>query len=365
MTIDSTRFMRAARRLPVDRTPVWFMRQAGRVLPEYRAVRGALSLLEVCKRPDVCTEVTLQPVRRFGVDAAILFADIMHPLIGVGIDLDIVDGVGPVIKDPVRTMADVPRLRTLVPEADLPYVLETIRLLKHDLGDATPLIGFAGAPFTLAAYLIEGKSSRDFARTKALMYSAPDVWHAMMERLTHMVVAFLAAQRRAGVDTLQLFDSWIGCLSPNDYQRYVQPYIQTIFSSLRALGAPLIHFGVNTATLLTHMAGDGADVIGVDWRTPIDDAWDIVGPAKAVQGNLDPTVLLGSPEVIDREVNDVLRRVAGRPGHIFNLGHGLLPMTTVDAVERAIDAVRSYDESPSDGSSDALVEFTSLEVGAF
>jgi uroporphyrinogen decarboxylase len=360
MSIDTTRFMRAARRQPVDRTPVWFMRQAGRVLPEYRAVRGALSLIDICKRPDVCTEVTLQPVRRFGVDAAILFADIMHPLIGAGIDLDIVDGVGPVIAEPVRTRDDLPRLRTLVPETDLPYVLETIKLLKSDLGDATPLIGFAGAPFTLAAYLIEGKSSRDFARTKALMYTTPDVWHGIMERLTDMVIAFMASQRRAGVDALQLFDSWVGCLSPSDYRRYVQPYTRRIFTALAPLGAPLIHFGVNTATLLSQMATDGASVIGVDWRTPLDDAWRIVGASKAVQGNLDPTVLLGSPEVIEREVSDVLRRAGGRPGHIFNLGHGLLPQTPLSGVERVLECVRGYVEPEL-----SLAEAIAVEAGAF
>lgn len=343
MTTDSTRFMRAARRQPVDRAPVWFMRQAGRVLPEYRLIRGTLSLMDICRSPDLCAEVTLQPVRRFRVDAAILFADIMHPLFGVGIDLEIVDGVGPVIREPVRSAADLPRLRTLMPEADLPFVLDTIRLLKAELGDATPLIGFAGAPFTLAAYLIEGKSSRDFAKTKAVMYSAPELWRSIMERLTGMVIAFMAAQRRAGVDALQLFDSWVGCLSPSDYRRYVQPYTRMIFKSLGTSGVPLIHFGVNTATLLPHMASDGASVIGVDWRVPLDDAWEIVGPSKAVQGNLDPAVLLGSPEVIDREVTDVLRRANGRAGHIFNLGHGLLPTTPISGVERALESLRRYD----------------------
>jgi uroporphyrinogen decarboxylase len=321
---------------------VWFMRQAGRVLPEYRAVRQALSLLDICRRPDVCAEVTLQPVRRFGVDAAILFADIMHPLVGVGIDLDIVDGVGPVIRQPVRDRAGIDALRPLVPAADLPYVFETIRILKADLGDRVPLIGFSGAPFTLAAYLIEGKASRDFARTKRMMYAEPELWHDLMERLTTIVTAYLLAQHAAGADALQLFDSWVGCLSPGDYARYVRPYTFRIFAALSRTGAPRIHFGVNTATLLPAMRNDGASIIGVDWRTRLDDAWRVIGTDKAIQGNLDPAVLLGSPEVIERETRDVLRRAAGRPGHIFNLGHGLMPQTPFESVERVIDCVRAY-----------------------
>ena len=342
MTIESTPFMRAARALPVDRTPVWFMRQAGRVLPEYRAVRDVLSLLEIGRRPDVCTEVTLQPVRRWGVDAAILFADIMHPLIGAGVELDIVDGVGPVILNPIASMADVERLHPLVPELDLPYVLETIKLLHADLGERTPLIGFSGAPFTLAAYLIEGKSSRDFARTKTMMYRAPAVWHGLMQRLTAMVIAYLSSQRAAGVDAIQLFDTWAGCLSPSDYRGYVRPYTQRIFRELSPLGVPLIHFGVNTAALLPMMARDGADVISVDWRIDLDVAWTAVGRGLAIQGNLDPAVLLGPSSIIDRAVNEILDRAGGRPGHIFNLGHGLLPQTPLGSVDRVIDCVRDY-----------------------
>lgn len=341
MTIESTLFMRAARRLPVDRTPVWFMRQAGRVLPEYRAVREGLSLLDICRRPDVCTEVTLQPVRRFGVDAAILFADIMHPLLGAGVELDIVDGVGPVIHTPVRSKAEVDKLRPLVPERDLAFVLDTIRLVKTELGHATPLIGFTGAPFTLAAYLVEGRASREFTRTKAMMYAEPALWNDLMTRLADMVIAFLKSQVAAGVDALQLFDSWVGCLSPNDYARYVQPHSRRIFAALESSGVPLIHFGVNTATLLPLMKDDGATVIGADWRIPLDKAWEIIGDDRGIQGNLDPTVLLAPASVIDREVADVLRRAGGRPGHIFNLGHGLLPVTPIAGIERAIDAVRA------------------------
>ncbi len=342
MSLEASRFLRAANRQPVDRTPVWFMRQAGRVLPEYRSVRDKLSLLEICRRPEVCADVTLQPVRRFALDAAILFADIMHPLVGAGVDLDIVDGVGPIIQHPVRTADDVAALRTLEPEADLPYVLDSIRLIKRELGDRLPLIGFAGAPFTLAAYLIEGKASRDFVNTKRLMYGAPDVWHTLMGKLADMVAAFMRAQRAAGVDTLQLFDSWVGCLSPDDYVRYVQPYSRRIFTALADLDIPRIHFGVNTATLLPHMKDDGGTVVGVDWRLPLDTAWQVIGTHRAIQGNLDPTVLLGAPDVIQREVHAILARAAGRPGHIFNLGHGLLPMTPISGIERALECIHTY-----------------------
>jgi len=341
VTIESTLFMRAARHRPVERTPVWFMRQAGRVLPEYRAVREKHTLLEICRLPEVCTEVTLQPVRRFGTDAAILFADIMHPLVGAGVPLDIVDGVGPVIETPIRTPKDIDILRPLVPEVDLPYVLTTIKMLKAELGDRTPLIGFAGAPFTLAAYLIEGKASREFLRTKTMMYSAPEAWHELMTRLTDMVIVFMRAQRAAGVDALQLFDSWVGALSRNDYVRYVQPYARRIFTELTPLGAPLIHFGVNTATLLDAMTTDGASIIGADWRIPLDRAWDLIGHDKGIQGNLDPAVLLGPKHVIEREVSDVLDRAGERPGHIFNLGHGLLPNIPVAAIEHVLATVHA------------------------
>lgn len=347
MTIENTRFMRALRRQPVDRTPVWFMRQAGRVLPEYRAIRQDRTLLEICRWPDLCAEVTLQPLRRFDMDAAILFADIMHPLVGAGVDLDIVDGTGPVIHAPLRAQKDLARLRPLVPEDTLAYVLETIRILKSDLAGRTPLIGFSGAPFTLASYLIEGKASREFVRTKTMMYAAPDLWHALMQRLTDIVIAYLRAQCTAGVDALQLFDSWVGCLSPSDYRRYVRPYSRRIFATLADTGVPVIHFGVNTATLLLLMKDEGADAIGVDWRIPLDEAWASIGPDLAIQGNLDPTVLFGTPELIAREVYSVLARAEGRAGHIFNLGHGLLPSTPLDGVERAIECVRGGAAPPS------------------
>lgn len=341
MPTENSLFMRAARRLRTSRPPVWFMRQAGRVLPEYRAVRERMSLLEICRQPDLCAEVTLQPVRRFGVDAAILFADIMHPLVGIGIGLEIREQVGPVIDEPVRSAADLPRFRALDPEGDLPYVFDAIRLLRRELADERPLIGFAGAPFTLASYLIEGRPSRDFLRTKALMYGAPEVWHALMDRLAEIVATYLRAQLAAGTDAVQLFDSWVGCLAPTDYRAYVQPYVRRIFAALADAGAPLVHFGVNTATLLADMRADGGSVIGVDWRIPLDEAWTVIGPERAVQGNLDPAVLLAPPDVLARAVDDVLARAGGRPGHIFNLGHGLHPQTPLDAVYRVVERVRA------------------------
>ena len=332
--------MRAARRLPVERTPVWFMRQAGRVLPEYRAVRERMTLLEICRHPELCTEVTLQPIRRFEMDAAILFADLMHPLVGIGIDLELAEHVGPVIAEPVRTEADLARIRPLDTAADLPYVLESIRLIKRELAGKIPLIGFVGAPFTLASYLVEGKPSRDFVKTKTLMYSRPDTWHALMTRLAGVIVSFARAQVEAGADVIQVFDSWIGCVSPQDYERFVRPSVQRIFADLAPLGVPMIHFGVNTAMLLPQMKDDGGTILGADWRIPLDEAWRTIGYDKGIQGNLDPAVLFGPPDAIDAAVKDVLARAANRPGHIFNLGHGLHPQTPVDGVQRAVDAVR-------------------------
>lgn len=338
--MESTLFMRAARRQPVERTPVWFMRQAGRILPEYRAIRERMTLLEICRHPDLCTEVTLQPVRRFGMDAAILFADLMHALVGIGIDLELAEQVGPVIAQPVRTRADLERIRALDAEADLPYVLESIRLLKRELNGSVPLIGFVGAPFTLASYLVEGRPSRDFVRTKSLMYSDGETWHGLMSRLSDVVVSFAKAQIGAGVDVIQLFDSWIGCVSPADYETFVRPYVQRIFSQIAPLGAPMIHFGVNTGHLLEQMRSDGGTIIGVDWRTPLDEAWATIGYDKGIQGNLDPVALFAPADAIRAAVGDVIRRAGGRPGHIFNLGHGLHPQTPLDGVYRAIEAVR-------------------------
>ena len=332
--------VRAARREIVDRTPVWFMRQAGRILPEYRAIRERLTLPQISKRPHVAAEVTLQPLRRMSLDAAILFADIMTPLIGVGVALDIVEGVGPVIDAPVRDEAGVRAIRELDPEADVPYVLETLRLVRRELTAQQALIGFAGAPFTLAAYLIEGRPSRDFVRTKSLMYGAPATWHRLMDRLAELTIAYLRAQIAAGVDVVQVFDSWVGALSPDDYARYVQPYMRRIFVSVGPTGVPMIHFGVATSTLLPMMRTDGATVIGLDWRVPLDDAWALIGHDVAVQGNLDPVALFAPPEVLEAQAGDVLQRAGCRPGHIFNLGHGFLPDTPLDSAIRLTEYVR-------------------------
>lgn len=340
-SVHDALMVRAARREPVERTPVWFMRQAGRVLPEYLAVRERWSLIEICRQPELCAEVTMQPVRRLDVDGAVMFADIMLPLVGIGVDLELVDGVGPVIANPIRSARDLDVLREIDPAADVPFVLETIRLVNRELGGARPVIGFSGAPFTLAAYLIEGRPSRDFLRTKAMMYGEPALWHALMERLTDMAIRYLTAQIDAGVAIVQLFDSWVGALSLQDYQTSVQPYTRRIFTALRQCATPMIHFGTGTAALLETMATDGADIIGVDWRMPLDTAWQRIGHEHGIQGNLDPAALLGPRAHIAAAITDVLERADGRPGHIFNLGHGLHPGTPLGNVEYAVECVRS------------------------
>jgi len=339
-------FMRAARREQTERTPIWFMRQAGRILPEYRALRERWSLIEICRQPELCAEVTLQPVRRMPVDAAVMFADIMLPLIGVGIELDLVDNVGPVIRHPIRDRAGVEALRPIVPEEDVPFVMETVRILKRELGGKTAVLGFSGAPFTLASYLIEGKPTRDYALVKAMMYGEPELWHALMERLTSIMIDYLLAKVEAGVDALQLFDSWVGALSPQDYEQYVRPYSQQIFAALAPTGLPFIHFGTNTATLLDQMKDDGGSTIGVDWRIPLDLAWERIGHERGIQGNLDPTLLLAPPAIMEAGAADVLRRAGGRPGHIFNLGHGLMPQTPLDNVIRLVDFVHEHSALP-------------------
>ena len=332
-------FLRAARGLPTEYTPVWFMRQAGRTLPEYRQVRERWTLLEICRLPEICAEVTLQPMRRMPLDAAVMFGDIMLPLAGVGVELDIVEKVGPVIATPVRDLAGVARLRDLEPEQDVAEVLEAVRLVRRDLEPHRAVLGFAGAPFTLASYLVEGKPTRDFVHTKALMYGAPDVWDALMSKLARIAAAFLRANVEAGADALQLFDSWVGALSLTDYVRYVQPYTRRIFAELADLDVPLVHFGTNTAHLLDAMKTDGGTVMGLDWRLPIDDAWARVGHDLGVQGNLDPAVLFAPAAAVESAAEDVLRRVGGRPGHVFNLGHGLLPATPLANIEQLVDVV--------------------------
>ncbi|MBM7843094.1 uroporphyrinogen decarboxylase [Herpetosiphon giganteus] len=336
------RFLRACRREAVDTTPVWFMRQAGRALPEYRAIREQYGFMDICYQPELCAEVTLQPVRRLGVDAAIMFADIMTPLIATGVGVDLVESIGPVVANPIRTMADVSRIRPIEPEVDVPYISKSIHLLKAELGQ-TPLIGFAGAPFTLAAYLVEGKGSKNFLNTKAMMYGSPNVWHALMERLADLTISYLRVKLTAGVDALQLFDSWVGCLSPHDYATFVQPYTARILKTLREeTSIPLIHFGTNTTNLLPLMRNDGGSVLGADWRIPIDEAWQLIGNDKAIQGNLDPAVLLGPWEYVREQAADILRRIDGRPGHIFNLGHGIHPQTPVANLERLVAFVHEH-----------------------
>jgi uroporphyrinogen decarboxylase len=329
--------VRAARREPVERTPVWFMRQAGRSLPEYRAVRERHSFWEVAQTPELCAEVTLQPVRRHGVDAAVLFADIMTPVLALGLDVELVEGVGPVVATPVRTLEDVARLRLADPEEAFASVLEAIRIVRAELAPAQAVVGFCGGPFTVAGYLVEGKPSREFATVKTLMYREPAVWRALMETLSDCFGAYVAAQARAGADVIQLFDSWVGVLSPADYEEFAGPWSARI---LAAPGVPTIHFGTGTATLLPAMAAAGGDVVGLDWRIPLDDGWALVGEGRGVQGNLDPALLLGPWERVEAGVRDVLARAAGRSGHIFNLGHGVLPATDPDVLTRVAALVR-------------------------
>ncbi|MFE0041928.1 uroporphyrinogen decarboxylase [Streptomyces albireticuli] len=330
-------FLRACRREPVPHTPVWFMRQAGRSLPEYRKVREGIPMLESCMRPDLVTEITLQPVRRHNVDAAIFFSDIVVPLKAIGVDLDIKPGVGPVVAQPIRTRADLDRLRALDP-SDVPYVTEAIGLLTAELG-ATPLIGFAGAPFTLASYLVEGGPSRNHEHTKALMYGDPELWADLLDRLADITAAFLKIQIEAGASAVQLFDSWVGALAPADYRRSVMPASTKVFDAVAGLGVPRIHFGVGTGELLGLMGEAGADVVGVDWRIPMDEAVRRVGPGKALQGNLDPAVLFAGREAVETKAQEVLDAAADLEGHVFNLGHGVLPTTDPDALTRLVEYV--------------------------
>ncbi|MYV57573.1 uroporphyrinogen decarboxylase [Streptomyces sp. SID3212] len=337
-TYDSA-FMKACRREPVPHTPVWFMRQAGRSLPEYLKAREGIPMLESCTRPELVAEITLQPVRRHKVDAAIYYSDIVVPLKAIGLDLDIKPGVGPVVADPVRTRADLARLRDLTPE-DVSYVTEAIGLLTAELG-ATPLIGFAGAPFTLASYLIEGGPSRTYERTKAMMYGDPDLWSDLLDRLAAITGAFLKVQIEAGASAVQLFDSWAGALAPKDYRGYVMPASAKVFETVAPYGVPRLHFGVGTGELLGLMGEAGADVVGVDWRVPLDEAVRRIGPGKALQGNLDPTVLFAPTEVVETKAREVLDAAAGLEGHVFNLGHGVMPSTDPDSLTRLVDYVHT------------------------
>jgi uroporphyrinogen decarboxylase len=333
------RFLRACRREPVDATPVWFMRQAGRYMAEYRALRKKHTLLEICKTPELACEVTLQPIRAMGFDAAILFADILLPLEPMGSPFEFAAGEGPVFSNPVRTAADVDQLRVIEPEDGLGYVLEALKLIRKELDGKTPLIGFAGAPFTLASYLVEGGKSSHYALTKRMMYSEPETWHALMTKLAEVVRRYLRAQVVAGAQAVQLFDSWIGALSPTDYAEYIQPHVRHILKDLETTGVPVIHFGTGTATLLELQKEAGGTVIGVDWRTPLDQARSRLGDGVALQGNLEPLVLYAPRELMARRVEEVLEKAGKQPGHIFNLGHGILPDTPTDAVKWVVDRV--------------------------
>jgi uroporphyrinogen decarboxylase len=340
------RFLRACRREPTDRTPVWFMRQAGRSQPEYRALRERYSLLDICRTPELCAEVTLRPVAQLGVDAAILFADITLPLLGLDVAFDLVEGQGPVIARPLRSAADVRRLRPLDPPGDLPFVLDAIRAIRRDA--TAPLIGFAGAPFTLASYLIEGRGSRDLLLTKRMLLEAPATWDELMTRLTDATISYLAAQADAGAQAVQVFDSWVGALSPRDYERAVLPHMRRLFDGLRGLGVPTIHFGTGNAGLLRLLARAGGDVIGVDWRIRLGDAWALVGE-RGIQGNLDPAALLAPFEVAADAARAILAEAAGRPGHVFNLGHGVLPDTPQEHLRRLVALVHAHAPAPASG----------------
>ncbi|HEY0492931.1 MAG TPA: uroporphyrinogen decarboxylase [Candidatus Dormibacteraeota bacterium] len=334
--------VRAARRQAVERRPVWFMRQAGRSLPEYRKIRQSADLFTICQDPALCAEVTLQPVKRLGVDGAVLFADIMLPVaFSLGVSLQLVENVGPVIDEPIRSQAAVDRLLSVPVAESVPFVLETIRLLRRALDPNVAVIGFAGAPFTLAGYLIEGKPSREFLTTKAIMLGEPRLWDALMTRLSRLVLEYLRAQIEAGAQLVQLFDSWVGALSPADYRKCVQPYVASIFDGLRATGTPTIHFGTGTAALLPDMRDAGGDVIGLDWRVELDEAWNRIGYDRGVQGNLDPAAMLAPWAVVEEKARAILAQAGSRPGHIFNLGHGVQPSTSVESLQRLVELVHT------------------------
>lgn len=331
------RFLDACWGKPVDRTPVWLMRQAGRYLPEYMAVRSKCTFLELCKTPELAAEVSIQPVDILGVDAAIMFSDILTPVEPMGMKLDFVPG--PVFESPIRSMADVEKLRIPQMEQDVPYVIETIKILRRELAGKVPLIGFGGAPFTLACYMVEGKGSKDFAQIKRMMYAAPDVYAALMDKITTMSMEYLNAQIAAGAQCIQIFDTWGGILSPADYERYVLPYTVRLINGLNRMDTPVIHFVKGSGAMLDTVKKAGGDVLGLDWHVSLGVARDLLGPQMAVQGNLDPTVLYATPEIIEREVKRVLDENAGRPGHIFNLGHGILPTVPPENARFMVDCV--------------------------
>ncbi len=346
---DESRFLRACRRQPTDCTPVWFMRQAGRYLPEYRELRKEFSMLEMVRNPELAAEVTLQPLRRFDLDAAIIFADILLPLPVIGVDFSFIEGVGPRIHSPLRGGESTESLREGNPEQDLNFVAETVGLVRAGMGQDKALIGFAGAPFTLASYIIEGGHSRNYLETKNFMYRFPESWNRLMSIITGVTIRYLEMQVKAGAQAIQLFDSWVGALSPGDYVGYVKPFTSLIFKSLEAHDVPAIHFGTGTAGFLREMKSAGGDVQSVDWRIPLGEAWRDVGFDSAIQGNLDPLAMMAPPEVLKKKVEDVLEEADGRPGHIFNLGHGFLPQTPVDNVALVVDLVHRLTSGSKDG----------------
>jgi len=335
------RFLKACRREPTDRTPVWFMRQAGRYMAEYRKIREKNTLLEICAQPELACEVTLQPMK-LGVDAAILFADILLVLEPMGAPFSFEKGEGPVVHNPVRTVEDIEKLRLFEPEEGLPHILEAVRLIRKELDGKTPLIGFAGAPFTVASYLVEGGKSRDYQTTKKLMWSEPEAFSKLMGKVAEVVRRYLRAQVDAGAQAIQLFDSWVGSLSVPDYVTHVQPHVKHILDDVMQMGVPVIHFGTGTGHLLTHQRDAGGTVIGVDWRTPMSTARELLGDGVALQGNLDPLLLLAPKEITVERSRDILHEVGGAPGHIFNLGHGITPKTPVDTVKAVVDAVHEF-----------------------
>lgn len=336
------RFLRACRREDVDATPIWLMRQAGRYLPEYREIRKEHTVLEIAKAPRLSARVTLLPLDYFDLDAAIIFADIMLPLEPMGMELTIKDDLGPLIANPVEDQQSVKALQLVEPQEQLGFVIDAIRIVREKLAGKAALIGFSGAPFTLASYMIEGRPSRDFTRTKRLMYTKPSAWDELMSKLTAVIVDYLRAQVNAGVQALQIFDSWVGHLSPTDYVENVFPHMKRLFENLSTLSVPLIHFGTGTAMLLRLMRRAGGDVIGVDWRIPIDEAWKTVGFDVGIQGNLDPAVLLGSRNLIEMRAKEILDRAQGRRGHVFNLGHGVLPETPTENVAHLVNFVHAH-----------------------
>ncbi|MFH0909765.1 MAG: uroporphyrinogen decarboxylase [bacterium] len=343
-TLHASRFLAACRREPTDCTPIWLMRQAGRYMPEYRAIKEKFpSILDMVKRPDIAAEITMQPLRAFAIDAAIIFADILTLLEPMGIKLEFVKGEGPVIHNPVRDRAAIDALADVTPESSMAFTLDAIRLVKKELAGKLPLIGFSGAPFTLSCYAIEGGATRDYLRTKTLMYQSPEDWHALMDKLAVSVGHYLAAQAEAGADALQLFDSWVGALSPEDYRRFVLPHTQKcIRIAQEKHRVPLIHFGTGTSAMLPLIRDAGGDVIGVDWRIDLSEAWQHIGGQRGIQGNMDPTVLFAPIDEIERQARRILESVRGKPGHIFNLGHGVLQYTPVDNVKRLVDFVHEY-----------------------